>query len=321
MDRAPRAKRIIMWALTYKCNADCEYCYLKNYMQPFRDIKKQQYFELAQKIVACQEWQPQAVWLTGGEPTILPFLPDLISYFEEHNISTVLNTNALVSNEQMKEILLAGPTGIIVSFDSNSQLMISGRNIPASEIVEKLEFISRNKNKKTLLGVATVLTNETINGLFDHASRMENIGVDYLSLNPMHNWKTDDIRQLSVDLENQIQMIKSNLRIKIPSDLYLSLIKKHYNKEHPDLQCPSLRDYFFISPWGYIYPCSDEGWQKYNGFEFDLLGSHNWYREVNAQRPINWEKRTSSSCFSDRCIGCFKLYFDSIFTGELEYGE
>ena len=82
--------------------------------------------------------------------------------------------------------------------------------------------------------------------------------------------------------------------------------------------CPSLINYFFISPWGYIYPCSNENWQTFNGFEFDLTNEDNdWYEKISIIRDNylkSWPKTTLSSCFSSRCIGCFKVYYDTIFT-------
>ena len=32
MAQSRQPKKIIMWALTYDCNASCEYCYLKDYV-------------------------------------------------------------------------------------------------------------------------------------------------------------------------------------------------------------------------------------------------------------------------------------------------
>ena len=109
MVRKPLAKHILMWALTYRCNASCEYCYLKDYRQPYKDINEEQCFLIAQKIVTCNDWQPQAIWLTGGEPTILPFLSKLVSYFENNGISVVLNTNSMIDREKMSRVLNAAP--------------------------------------------------------------------------------------------------------------------------------------------------------------------------------------------------------------------
>ena len=199
--------------------------------------------------------------------------------------------------------------------------MIEGRKISFSDIVERVKYIAKTKSNRTILGVATVLTKETIDNLYNFAVEMENIGVNYISINPMHNWKKENSIDLALSLDKQIELIKSELSIEIPSNLYIDIVKKYYMNEFSDVECTSLYDYFFISPWGYLYPCSDERWQKYNGFEIDLLTSKNWYEEAKMRRPDHWNKKISSACFSDRCIGCFKLYYDSVFTGELQYND
>ena len=51
-----------------------EYCYLKDYVKPHKELNKTDCFKIAEKIVENENWRPQAIWLTGGEPTILSFL-------------------------------------------------------------------------------------------------------------------------------------------------------------------------------------------------------------------------------------------------------
>lgn len=314
-----KPKNIIMWALTYNCNANCEYCYLKNYKQPKPTIKKNQYFEIAKKIVSST-FKVDAIWLTGGEPSILPFLPELISYFKENNIEVVLNTNSIIKDEFLLEILKANPTGINVSLDStleNELLKSSKRTFGAKNVMERLKFIKEHKLDSTILGTAVVLTKDAIYDLYDYAIDVKKIGVEYISLNPMYGEDKPTAKDVEV-LENNINKIKENIDILLPSDYYLSIIYQYYNDTLEEHFCPSLYNYFFISPWGYIYPCSNENWQTFNGFEFDMTSANNdWYEQICILRDNylkSWPKSTLSHCFSSRCIGCFKVYYDTIFT-------
>ena len=314
-----KPKNIIMWALTYNCNARCEYCYLNDYKQPKPTIKEEQYFEIAKKIVNSS-FKVDAIWLTGGEPTILPFLPKLISYFKGNNIEVVLNTNSIVKDEFLIEILNANPTGVVVSLDStleNELLKSSKRTFSAHNVLERLKFIKKHKSNDTILGTAVVLTSDAINNLYDYAKDVKQIGVEYISLNPMYGEGKPTIKDVEV-LENNIKKIKEDVDILLPSEYYLSLIYQYYKDELVEHFCPSLINYFFISPWGYIYPCSNENWQTFNGFEFDLTNEDNdWYEKISIIRDNylkSWPKTTLSSCFSSRCIGCFKVYYDTIFT-------
>lgn len=318
MAQSQQPKRIIMWALTYKCNASCEYCYLRDYVEPHEEVNKDDCFRIAEKIVKNEHWKPQAIWLTGGEPTVLHFLPELIEYFQRYDIPCVINTNGLITGDSLNRLLSSKPKGIIVSIDSNSNNPQKfKRSFSYEYLKDQIKFIAGHKSNSTILGTATVITQDAVKGLYDYARDMQEIGVEYISLNPMHGNGNENLKVIANNLENQLKKIKNYLQIKLPSDFYLNIILDLYkNTTNYEVLCPSLRDYFFISPWGYIYPCSNEGWQKYNSLEFNILELKEWYSEIqNVINAIGWKRNSKSSCYSNRCIGCFKLYYDTIFTG------
>jgi len=312
-------KKIIMWALTYKCNANCELCYLKDYQQPYNDISENQYFEIAKKIITSPSWKPQAVWLTGGEPTILSFLPRLIKMFEQAGIPCVLNTNGIAPNSFFTKIVQSNPKGITISLDSvssNESSANNGRTYSPELIIEKIKFINSIKTNYTILGTALVLTENSISSLANYALKMQYIGVQYISLNPIHGSLEVTSPQYSEQLKAQVSLIKDKNITLLPSDFYVDLICKYYSNSLNDrLPCPSLHNFFFIAPWGYVYPCSNEVWQQSEMLPFNILESDDWYHEISQHnKKIGWSKSTSSSCFGSRCIGCWKLYYDTIFS-------
>jgi radical SAM protein with 4Fe4S-binding SPASM domain len=315
----PKVKKILMWALTYKCNGSCEHCFLKNYNQPYEDINKEQCFILANKIINNTDWRPEAIWLTGGEPAILDFLPELIQLFYNNDISVVLNTNSIISDDKLKNILNAKPKGIIVSLDSTSDEKICEKNrrsFSSKDILEKLKYIIKNKNSETILGTSVVLMEETIEGLYDYAKEMQKLGVEYISLNPLHSEEVNYNKIAPAFYENILKIRLENI-IKLPGEFYTDFIYEYFTSQiREPYSCPALENYFFISPWGYIYPCSNEIWQGDDSNSFDMLNMNNWYNDVITLKEKRGfqSKTTRSSCFGNRCIGCWKLYYDTIFT-------
>ena len=89
-------------ALTYGCNNNCAHCY----NEPGR----------AGTLLTLEKWRtilerleklgiPHIIF-TGGEPTMVPFLPELVSYADQLGIVTGLNTNGrLLKNEDLAEDL------------------------------------------------------------------------------------------------------------------------------------------------------------------------------------------------------------------------
>ena len=87
--RKPSAPYRMDLALTYRCNNRCVHCYNES-------GRALQELDCAQwKAVLERVWQagiPHVVF-TGGEPTLIPFLPELIRHAEALGMITGLNTN------------------------------------------------------------------------------------------------------------------------------------------------------------------------------------------------------------------------------------
>lgn len=84
---------------------------------------------------------------------------------------------------------------------------------------------------------------------------MQEIGVDYISLNPMHGEENDDLNATADCLKKQLTDIKRFLRIKLPDNLYLEMISNLYgvtNDNDFEVLCPALEDYF-LSRLGDIF--------------------------------------------------------------------
>lgn len=310
-------KKIVMWALTYKCNMKCEYCYLKNVESLSNDMTKEECFKIADLICNENKWKPDAIWLTGGEPTIKDFLPQLILKFKKANIQVVIDTNGMCSDDKLLEILLTKPKGIIVSLDSHLEEELSKRG-DNRRIKDKIEFIAKHKDSATILGTAVVLTEKSIAKLYEYAEEMKTIGVEYISLNPYHSVNGCREEVSGKYFKKITNQIKRDIRVKLPSEEYLDMVVELYDHfDGAKLQCPAFYDYFFVSPWGYVYPCSNEIWQaKGIEFGFNALDCSSLYESMRKIREDFGfsHKSNKSECFSERCIGCWKLYYDTIFT-------
>lgn len=76
-------------ALTYKCQNRCSHCY----NEPERklgELRKEEWFDVLKR---CEGAAIPHVVFTGGEPTLVEFLPELIAYAEDLGLVTGLNTN------------------------------------------------------------------------------------------------------------------------------------------------------------------------------------------------------------------------------------
>jgi radical SAM protein with 4Fe4S-binding SPASM domain len=115
--KQPSAPYRMDLALTYACNNDCAHCY---------NVKQRDLLPLS-----SEEWKQvlQKVWdagiphvvFTGGEPTLVDFLPQLIRHAEQLGLITGLNTNGrLLSNAHfVQELLDAGLDHVQITLESH----------------------------------------------------------------------------------------------------------------------------------------------------------------------------------------------------------
>ena len=91
-------------ALTYGCNNHCAHCY----NEPGRGKNMMNFEQWKQVLDKLDEIAIPHVVFTGGEPTLIPFLPDLIAYADSLGIVSGLNTNGReLRNEVLTEKLAA----------------------------------------------------------------------------------------------------------------------------------------------------------------------------------------------------------------------
>ena len=85
-------------ALTYGCNNNCAHCY----NEPGRGKKMLNFEQWKTVLDKLDETGVPHVVFTGGEPTLIPFLPDLVAYADTLGIVTGMNTNGrLLRNEEL----------------------------------------------------------------------------------------------------------------------------------------------------------------------------------------------------------------------------
>ena len=108
-------------ALTYRCNNHCIHCYNESSRKkPELPLEKW-------KLVIDAVWEagiPHIVF-TGGEPTLIPFLPHLIQYAEKKGIITGINTNGrkLKDWDFVDQLVTAGLDHVQITLESHDSII------------------------------------------------------------------------------------------------------------------------------------------------------------------------------------------------------
>ncbi len=170
-------------ALTYKCNNDCAHCYNAR-ERTFPSMSMDEW-----KRVLDTTWElgiPHIVF-TGGEPTLMDFLPELIAYAESNGQITGLNTNArrLTDKNFLTKLVDAGLDHVQITVESSD-----------ADIHDQMVGL-KGAHKQTIQGLRNVLetplyvmTNTTmlqdnVHTIPDTLDFLAEIGVPTVGLNAL----------------------------------------------------------------------------------------------------------------------------------------
>lgn len=142
-------------ALTYRCRNKCGHCY-NDPNRKVDELEKDDWFKVLKK---CEEAGIPHVVFTGGEPTLIEFLPELVAYAEELGLITGLNTNGrnLRDAGYAKKLFEAGLDHVQVTLESPDKEIHDRMSGALGAFAETLEGLGNSL--KT--GIFT-MTNTTI---------------------------------------------------------------------------------------------------------------------------------------------------------------
>jgi len=130
-------------ALTYKCQNRCSHCYNEP-ERKLNELSKEQWLDVLRN---CEKAAIPHVVFTGGEPTLVEFLPELVGYAEDLGLVTGLNTNGRKLKDDAYVISLkdAGLDHVQITLESPDE------EVHDSMVNEKGAF------RETMLGLKNAL--------------------------------------------------------------------------------------------------------------------------------------------------------------------
>ncbi|TFF63576.1 MAG: radical SAM protein [Promethearchaeota archaeon] len=163
LDKNPISVNLHFWPF---CNMNCKYCFAH-----FRDINtsltKNEWFDIIEELANNNF---EKINFAGGEPTLCPFLDDLIIFAKELGLTTSLISNGTGINQEFINKIRDSIDWIGLSLDSsheNTQYRLGrGNGHYVNGILEKSRLV---KNAGINLKINTVITklnyNEDMNGI------------------------------------------------------------------------------------------------------------------------------------------------------------
>ena len=141
---------IVSWAITYKCNAQCQYC--ENWTYPHdNELSREETMAVIDDLAALGT---AVISLTGGEPLLRPDLGDILDHAARKDIYVSVNTNGMLVPAHLP--VLKKADRVTLSFDGPSTVhdAIRGTGTHAG-VIMAIEALLQNRCVPALNTVLT----------------------------------------------------------------------------------------------------------------------------------------------------------------------
>ena len=209
------------WALTLRCNARCEYCYL---LPVLKKVNEKEYILSREDARGFIRSFAQSggfrLYLTGGEPTLHPFIDEIMDYSVGNGIKVVVNTNGIKMPEKVYDAFKRTDSSLSFSLDSfvSEQHNIARRQNSFDSIIEMLKRCYDDGIDTRVISVASR----------SDISFWEAFG-EFLSQTGVSRWfiQADNSKNISgIDsgLEEKLTGILPSMRIRVIPAIYDSFL-------------------------------------------------------------------------------------------------
>lgn len=305
--------------LTRACNLKCRMCYNASGQALPGELSTEQWEDVLNEMARIGVFEAR---FTGGEAVIRPDFFRILEHAMGHYFYISLATNGVWSDGLRKSVLGYKIDDLIISLDGPEAVNDAMRG--AGSFQQTLKTIQAAKNANIpKVRMNTVLSRENwrhVESLFRIASDYELLLIDFIHPRPFGRGKSEDAKSITLTAAEMLEFnrLAADLREKYPTVKIVMDFDLFATKEipkHPIVPrihaCPAGREFAFINPQGYVFPCSvapvddvrrmSEAEKRLflagNVIEDDLLS-------IWQQSPVWRPFRDLSKCKPAKCFSC-----------------
>lgn len=278
----------VTFELTYRCNMNCDFCYLTSQKEASGEFKPAQkeltYDELVDIIGHLPRFT--LITFTGGEPFLRTDMLDILRFATKRHKCTVITNGTLLNENIIKEIVDLKLPLMGISIDGIGNIHDDIRKSPGAfqRIIKNIQIIQDYKKKRRtgypMIDIKCVINAKNVNQLSKLIELAESLNVEnisfqiiqtsiYTNIGPMITEKEEymkypprleplDISALERELAQTTSHSKKiKVKIRFIPDMPLREILAHYSNKI-DIQrytCHAPWSMVRISAVGDVYPC------------------------------------------------------------------
>ncbi len=258
-----RAPLVAHWAVTYRCNLHCAFCYSESGPQRALGPTAETRRRLVERLAS---WGVLEVALGGGEPTVLPDFPELLAAIRTAGLVPNVTTNGTVRGEAVVRAL-ADHAGVVHLSADRPDLLDAARGAGVFARLRETAGVFRAAGVR--LGVNLLLTPDNVGDLGRSLRALLDLGVQGVTLlRPKGAWAAEHWPGFPAvaALTRLADELRSFLDTKPPLRLYVDTALRGewaalglLTDPEPDVfGCGGGQRHVAVTPEGDVYPCSHQ---------------------------------------------------------------
>jgi MoaA/NifB/PqqE/SkfB family radical SAM enzyme len=263
-----RAPLVAHWAVTYRCNLHCPFCYSESGPQRPLGLRPETRRCLVERLAA---WGVLEVALGGGEPTVLPDFGDLLAAIRAAGMVPNVTTNGTVRSDAVVHAL-AEHAGVVHLSADRPDLLDAARGEGVFARLAETAAVLHVAGVR--LGVNLLLTPDNVADLRRSLQALLDLGVQAITfLRPKGAWAAEHWPGFpaAADLARLADELKSFLEAQPPLRLYVdTALRSEWaevglldDPEPEVLGCGGGQRHVAVTPEGDVYPCSHQRRPEY----------------------------------------------------------
>jgi len=174
----------LLWESTLNCNFNCKHCSSpKENWKKDREMTTKQVKSVFEKFARQFDVrQIQALGITGGEPTLRPDLPEVISYLTNLGFRVAIDTNGFITGKNpdyLKKLEESGLCNICISLDGMREELKEFRGVDGFPTAVKTIETLIDRHPGIFTQTITMVTQYNFKSLDKMFKLLENLGVNY----------------------------------------------------------------------------------------------------------------------------------------------
>ncbi len=210
------------WVTTLRCNARCSYCYLLPVLKKVSDDEEILSEDEAKRFI--EDFAKAGgfrLYLTGGEPTLHPFVDKIMYYAYENGVKTVVNTNGIFIPEPVFQA--ARDTQSTLSFSLDSYLREEHDRVRKQKSYDSIvEALRRCSHEGIDSRVITVANKSDVLFFEEFGKMLSSLGVSRWFIQAKNG--IEIVKGIDSSLEEKLNEEIPNMRIRVLPAIYDSFL-------------------------------------------------------------------------------------------------